>query len=264
MNYLTYSLSLEKLNSNEYYNEVKKISNKILSRGILDSKEYLNDFMNFINANKIENLRSIEEYFIELLLIGVVSGEYINKARALKNTPKKVFFILNNIRQVEYLKILVDKLRGKLISQILMKEVCIAKETSLEDFILTMGWLEASGDFKEEVKRLNNWKVFLKAKNKNYISEMLKCCYELRKYLEKECKTILGKYTKNINRYLKKYKEKHYDKEDIIYCGKEEIQYFFNMVSAEIMNTVYKERFLSSSKKLAFLPACMRQTEKNV
>ncbi|BCZ47897.1 hypothetical protein psyc5s11_39640 [Clostridium gelidum] len=262
MSYLTYSLNLEQLNSDKYYNQVAQISNKILKKGILDSEEYLNDFMNFINDNEIENLRSKEEYFIELLLIGVVIEQYKGNARAFKNNLTKVFRGLNNIREKESLKKCVDKLRGKLISKILLKKVYVHKEISLDDFILIIEWLEATGDFKEEVKRLNSWETFLETKNKKYISEILNYCYMLSKYLKKECKNILGKYTKNVEGYLEKYKEKHYNKEDIIYCGKEEIQYFFNMVSAEIMNSVYRDRFLNSYKKLVFLPACMRQTEK--
>lgn len=262
MNYLTYCLNLEHLNSNGYYNEIQQISNKILKKGLPDSSVYLNDFMEFIVDNKIENLRSKEEYFIELLLIGIFIGEYKDNARAFKNKSNRIFLILNNFRKKGWLKYNIDNLRGKLISKILMKKIYVLKEITIEDFILLIKWLDASGDFKDEVIRLNGWKKFLEKKDKIYSSKILKFCCNLSEYFYLECKDILGKYTKDVDTYLRKYKEKHNNKEDIIYCGKGEIQYFFNMVSAEIMNKVYKEKFLSSSNKLIFLPACMRQTEK--
>lgn len=262
MNYLTYCLNLEHLNSNEYYNEIQEISNKILKKGLPDSVVYLNDFMAFIVDNKIENLRSKEEYFIELLLIGIFIGEYKDNARAFKNKSNKIFLILNNIRKKGWLKYNIDNLRGKLISKILMNKIYVLKEITIEDFILLIKWLDASGDFKDEVIRLNGWKEFLEKKDKIYSSEILTFCCSISQYLYAECKDSLMKYIKNVNIYLRKYKEKHNNKEDIIYCGKGEIQYFFNMVSAEIMNQVYKEKFLNSSNKLIFLPACMRQTKK--
>lgn len=48
MNYLTYSLNLEQLTSNEYYNEIQQISNNILRKCPLDSEIYLNNLMAYI------------------------------------------------------------------------------------------------------------------------------------------------------------------------------------------------------------------------
>lgn len=261
MNYLTYCLNLEQLNSNEYYNEIQQISNKTLKKGLRGSEIYLNNFMTFIAENKIENLRSKEEYFIELLLIGIFIGEYKDNARAFKNNSNKIFLILNNMRKKELLKDFIDNIRGKLISKILIKKMHVLEEITIEDFKLLIRWLDASGDFKDEVIRLNGWKAFLETKDTVYSSEILMFCCNFSEYFYAQCKDPLMKYTKNVKIYLKEYKEKHNNKEDIIYCGKGEIQYFFNMVSAEIMNQVYKEKFLNSSDKLIFVPACMRQIE---
>lgn len=102
MNYLTYYLNLEQLNSNEYYNEIQQIRNKTLKKGLRDSEIYLNNFMTFIVENKIENLRSKEEYFIELLLIGIFIREYKDNARVFKNNSNIIFLILSNMRKKNY------------------------------------------------------------------------------------------------------------------------------------------------------------------
>jgi hypothetical protein len=87
----------------------------------------------------------------------------------------------------------------------------------LKDIAVIIKWLDASRDFDEEVLRLNNKKIFLDKEDSMYFHEILKFCYSLCMYLNKEWKNILGKYTKNVDMYLEKDKERHYNKEDIIY-----------------------------------------------
>ena len=132
----------------------------------------------------------------------------------------------------------------------------------LEDFNLIVKWMKATGDFKEEVYRLINFQQYLNNKDDKYIKELFDFCLEKIEYLYKECRKVLGKYTSNVEKYLLSYKESHINKEDVIYCGKGEIHYFFNMVSAEVMNQVYRNDFISCKRKCIFLPTCMRQTEK--
>ncbi|WP_294403864.1 DUF116 domain-containing protein [uncultured Clostridium sp.] len=72
----------------------------------------------------------------------------------------------------------------------------------------------------------------------------------------------MGIFLGNVEKYLSGYRIDHENKEDIIYCGKGKIQYYFNMVCSEIMNDVYRNRFLDTEHKLVILPACMRQQEK--
>ena len=261
MNYLTYSLKLDNEDSDEYYKIVSKISKDFTGKCLRDTEDLLKDFMYFIENNEIENLRTREEYFIELLLIGVVLKEYINNARAFKVITRGVFSFLNKLRMKSRgeNKNKIDALRGKLMSKILIKKKYINKNISLAEIKLTIKWLQATGDFNEEVLRLNNWMKFLENRNNEYIGKVVMECENLINYLNDIGKKQLHIYTKNIENYLKNYGIEHKYKEDYIYCGKSEIQYYFNMVSAEIMNDVYREKFLKCKEKLVFLPACMRQ-----
>lgn len=261
MDYLTYSLKLDNKNSDEYYKLVSKISKDFTEKYLRDTGDLLKDFMYFIESNEIENIRTRQEYFIELLLIGVVLKGYINNARAFKVITRGAFSLLNKLRIKSRgrNKNKIDKLRGKLMGKILIKKKYINKNISLEDFKLTIKWLQATGDFNEEVIRLNNWEKFLENRNNEYISKFVVKCENLIKYLDDIGKKQLHIYTENVENYLKTYSIEHESKEDFIYCGKSEIQYYFNMVSAEIMNDVYREKFLNSREKLVFLPACMRQ-----
>ncbi|RDY26759.1 DUF116 domain-containing protein [Romboutsia weinsteinii] len=262
INCVTYSLSLGDDDSDDYYEIVDRISDDIATKVLNDGKEYINGIITFIEYKDLEKIRSRAEYGIELLLIGVMLIEYNDYARAFNPTIEPIFKVLNNLRdrKQEY-KVKIDKIRGKLNTKILMKKRYNFESLSLGNLKLLIKWMNASGDFKEEVLRLKNWEIFLSTKDGNYINYFLNTCMSLSNHLNDICKNSLGKYSENVDMYLKKYKEKHFNKEDIIYCGKGEIQYFFNMVSAEIMNKSYREEFLRTSEKFIFLPSCMCQTE---
>lgn len=262
MNYLTYSLKLDNKDSDGYYKIVSQISKDFTVKGLVDTEDLVEDFMCFIENNEMEKIRTKEEYFIELVLIGLVIKEYINNARSFKVITRGIFFVLNKLRikSVGENKNKIDKVRGKFMSKILIKKKYINKNISLEDIKLIIIWLQATGDFNEEVIRLNNWIKFLQNKNNEYIDRVIVKCKKTIEYLNELGKKELHIYTKNVESYLKTYSIEHESKEDYIYCGKSEIQYYFNMVSAEIMNDVYREKFINCKEKLVFLPACMRQS----
>ena len=103
---------------------------------------------------------------------------------------------------------------------------------------------------------------FLCEKDSNYVGKVLMFALKEGEYLLKEGQYYLGEYISGVKSYLSTYELIHRNKEDIIYCGKGEIQYIFNMVCAEILNKVYKEKFLRCEEKIVFAPACMKQTLK--
>ncbi len=263
MNRVTYSLRNGDSNSNLYYRKIESLSNKIINYVLTYSSKYLEDFMDFIVTNKIEYVRTKEEYSIEVLLIGVILEEYLSYGRGFENnTSNNVFNILNTIRNNEEYKEKIDVLRGRLAFSILMKRKEESRNIDFKDLKLVVGWMKATGDFKEEIYRLVNWIDFLELNDEEYINEFLKICARMSRYLYMEAKTTLGEYTKNVEKYLSNYRRDHINKEDVFFCGKGEIQYFFNMICAEVMNTVYKDEFKLCKIKKIFLPICMRQTIK--
>ncbi|MGG7176350.1 DUF116 domain-containing protein [Clostridium paraputrificum] len=262
MNHITYDLTNGEKSSSRYYKEIENLSGKVIENLLIKEKIYIDDFMKFIKVNKVEVLRSEEEYGIEIFLIGVMLKEYLSYGRGFMLISKKIFKTLNFLREKDRCKKNIDSIRGRLFTSILMKRKIIKKNIDLDDFKLVVIWMESTGDFKEEVLRIRNWISFLDARDNEYVNDLFSHGLEEADYLYNEGKYILGEYTSNVGKYLECYKEKHLNKEDIIYCGKNEIQYFFNMVAAEIMNKVYREEFLETTIKKVFTPSCMRQVEK--
>ncbi len=263
MNYITYSLISKDINSNQYYTRVEKLSGKIIKSVLSSSEEYLNEFITFIEKYELEKVRSKEEYGIEVLLIGVLIKEYLQNGFAFRYSSKNVFKVLNKLRKNDFFKVKIDNIRGKLATNILMRRESGNIDIDFKTFKLLIRWLEATGDFNEEVYRLNNWVNFLDNKDKKYIDNFLNISISNSDHLYNQGKKYLCEYTINVEEYLNSYINNHINKEDIIYCGKGEIQYFFNMIAAEIMNKTYRNDFLTCDIKKVFLPACMRQVKKN-
>lgn len=257
-----YSLKGHQLDSTQYYKTVAYLSNNIMINILSDGSLYLDDFMKFIHDNHIEHIRSREEYGIEFLMIGVMLQDYIAYGRGF--CPKKIYIfnLLNNLRQREILKEKVDTIRGKLISSVLIKRKNKEHSIGFKDFNLTLMWMKATGDFKEEIIRLGNWAKFLQLKDDKYIEKLFHMAITKSRYLYEKCEKYLGQYIEKVSIYLEYSLNKHKKKEDFFYCGKGKNQYFFNMISAEVMNKVYRTEFLDTKEKKVFLPACMRQVAK--
>lgn len=264
MEAITYSLQRKDESiSIKYYEDISIVSDKMKNKIKDFASEYIDDFMSYIKEGNIEQRRTFDEYGIEVLLIGVLFKEYINNARAFKHTIKFPFTYLNNLRdKKKSKKAKIDRYRGILINKILLKEKLGRNYPNYEGLILLCEWLKASNDFEEEVLRIENWIRYLKKKDDRYVENLLYTSMELAEYLNLLGEEYLWYYTRNVYEYLEKRMCNRENREDTIYCTKKEIQYYFNMYGAEIMNNIYKEEFKVCEEKLIFVPGCMKQTKK--
>lgn len=85
----------------------------------------------------------------------------------------------------------------------------------------------------------------------------------INKYLLNRKAAYLEKYIKNVPEFLKKQCEIQSIKEDSILKRKGIIQYYFNLICAEIMNIEYKDRYDNCNNKFIFLPGCLRKSQEN-
>lgn len=243
-------------NCSQYYSTVEKLSDIVSKKILNEASRYIDDFMYVVSEG-----RSKEEYGIEILFIAVIIDEYIGNGIELKNIPKGIFSILLKLRSGKC-KRKVDIIRGILATKILRRTTEYKGEITEKELGYVIRWMEATGDFREEVERMKNWINFLNEKDKTYIRNFFSYCSKLNKWFKNIGKEYLGTYTKNVDNYLKQYRKDHSNKEDIIYCGRSEIQYHLNMVAAEIMNKVYRKEFKKCKDRIVFLPDCMRAYER--
>lgn len=258
MKYVTYNLQGDDITSDKYYEKVSVISRSVKKIIFKQGNEYLNDFMQYIEENHIELLRTKDEYAIEFLMVGVMLSEYNLYGNTVTKGFSAVFKLLNKLRQKDKLKNKVDIIKGVLISSILYKK----NNKEKYDLKNVVYWMNLSGDFNEEVYRLKVWISFFKNKDRKYINNLIKAAIDVTEIMEKICDDAFITYVKPLEKFLKNAPQKYKNREDLIYCNKGKKQYYFNMLCAQIMNEVYHEEFLKCKNKKIFAPACMRQVEK--
>lgn len=225
---LTNDFDFEDSKSSEYNNKIQLSCQLINERITLLGDHYIKEFMNFIKENKIEKLRTKEEYSIEFMLIGVLMQEYVDNARAFKNMPVAPIILLSKLRNKKNKN---SGVSAWMTNRILFRSKFQGYEYSFKDFILIIKWLKATTGFKKEVLRLENWKQFFKNKNGIYVNHVIgrtiDTSLELNDIGIKYLDTYVGNTQKNkLNNVEMGYIELHRGK----------LQHFFNIVSDEIIN----------------------------
>ena len=264
MEKITYFLCESNESSTEFYKKNLNFSKKVLNKLEDNFSNDINDYMNYINKNNMEQLRSKSEYLLEILMIGVFWKEHVNKAISLSKIPRNILIKLSTLREKESIKKIVDINRGLLEYLFLNRRSNDKVKISLENYKKLVNYLKACGDYKEEAKRLEVWISYFFSLNKNKVEKILTSYLEFAKYFEDISQEVLGIYTKNVNLFLKNIDKKYKYREDFLFCSRKEVEYHLNMVGAQIMNEAYRKEFFNFLEKRLLLPSCMRiKDEKN-
>lgn len=245
--FITYSLQENYKTSDNYYGDIRIFTNEVIK-----------EIEKLIPKDKEGNLES----FLEFLLIGVLWKEYINNAIKLRKIPKWTLIKLAKYRNSKN-KVKVDICRGILAQFFLHKKYLKTVPYTIENFNKLITWLEATGEFNEEVKKLREWEFYLKGKTKVQVEVVLKKSNQLVYWFEESSNRYLGKYTINVEKFREENIKEHKWKEDYIYCNKGRIQYHLNMVGAEMLNRFYREDFLKVKERILLLPVCIRENQED-
>lgn len=253
-----YSLNVDK--SNDYYKDVEYLTDVVLGEFEKINTTLLPALM--LHYSEIDSKpRNFEEYVFEFLMIGVYWGVYGSRAVNLDEKHQQILKNLVCLRNENgFHKEIIDTIRGSLMTQYLwpQKATPYNLEFNLENFDKLLKYLEATGDFEHEILRLNFWKQFFSNMKPSESSKHLKQACEFADYFEVRSKEVLGKYSKNVAKFLEEKLIEHLWKEDLIFCSKMEVEYHLSMVGAEIMNRTLKKDFNGRPRKALILPGCMR------
>ena len=262
MKTITYSLKNEGNNSEQYYRDIATFTDLLLIQAEEQIEPIAEAFQFYLIKTNGEELRNKSEYIFELLTLGTLIRTYENHAVSLPFLPQRILVLLAAFRQKNtWLKSIIDPIRGALISLFLTRnsETIFSKSKfGVENIEKLLEWLAASGDFKQEIKRLNVLKQYLSSLPVGKALEYIFAAMDFAKWFERESKKYLGMYTKNVDKFIEYEHYKYKWREDIIFCGRQQVEYHLNMVGAEIMNRAWRDEFLSTKKKAVLVPACMR------
>ncbi len=261
MHVITYSLRENRADSDQYYIDSALFADEVLNESHNIIGPMVESYRSYISENTSEQLLSHEEYILELLILGVLWKTYSSDALGLEKLPRQVLTALANFRrQGGRLKPGIDFLRG-ILSTIFLSPDLYDNVSSLSPMIShlekLLDWLDATGEFRHEVKRLRYWLKFLKTSSNLDAANTLAAAITLAEWFEERSEEVLGHYTPNVDCFLNEIRPSHYWHEDIIFCGRRRVEYHLNMVGAEIMNRAFRKAFLNTRKKMVVLPACI-------
>lgn len=254
---ITYNL---KEKDDLYFESVGVVTDSVLEASKPEIANYINSYRKFVNVNNLEELRSYEEYLFDMLSFGVYWQVYSKIAEQTFELPVYIAQKLYRLRQKnKKYKKYIDPIRGFIATAFLYEEsVFESSEFNKMNIPKFINWLDATGEFREEVKRFHSLSAFLFG-----LTDASRVIWfnELQKVIEcfrHESGILLAQYTKNVNEFLSQKLAEHRWKEDYIFCGRKEIEYHLSMVGAELMNRAYSSAFNNSDSVTLLVPACMR------
>lgn len=252
METITYNLQ-----NDDYYNDIVVFTNEVLDK----SHQYLDSFIFQYNEyfKDINPDKQLIESIFESLMLGVFWHRYGSRCLNLANEPQKLLTKLASLRQTApELKEDIDEVKGYLSTMFLFDKTSDSGEANLENIGKLLRWLEASGEYVQELKPLYLLKDFLSTKDYEETEEILANILSFSNYFCDFAKKSLGKYTSHVDNFINQYITCHINQEDIIFCSRTEIEYHLNMFGAEIMNRVFKADFEKRDRKAVLLPGCMK------
>jgi Uncharacterized conserved protein len=257
MKTITYNL---KEKDNLYFENIKKTADSVIKKSQAGLDKYISEYSNYLGLYNLEKIRTYEEYLFDMLSFGVYWEIYSGLA---EGTPALPIILANKLYQVRQnnknLKKFIDPVRGFLFTAILYEnkifEPAPFKLKSINNFI---NWLEATGEFREEVKRFRLFTKYLACLPEDVKQDWFEENKRVMRCFNKERLQNLAHYTEYVDDYLENELKKHRWKEDYIFCGRKETEYHLSMLGAELMNRAFNNDFVNSNSVTLLVPACMR------
>lgn len=264
MKIVTYSLEPGGNKGDQYYQVIDQFADTVLREARSMLGPIIVKFTQFISAQEIEDLRSAEEYYLELMTLGVLWLRYSDDAAVLNQVSGSIFAGLVELRERQALfKPGVDLVRGILGTFFLAgehrAEVVSALKFTDDNLARLLNWLSATGEFIQEVRRLKAWQRYLQSLPEQAAEDLLAAAVTFAVWFEQESLLALGRYTENVDFFLENKTKDHRWREDLIFCSRGRVEYHLNMVGAEIMNRVFRDDFRETRHKAVLLPACIRR-----
>ncbi len=250
---ITYSLKPNSPRSDEYHQAIAAFAVSWLSRTTPRVLDLVNDFREY-RRSRSETDRSEAEYAFELLALGVLLREHGQEAGRL---PAWVEHLLGRLvdaqKQQPRLEKMIKTLRGWL-GWILGGVP--GRERSADRIGLLIAWLGANEETVKQ-ERFEQWHDYFKSKGEPVAQTAVSRCLRLAGEFAETSQTALGKYTANVERFLAEEAPKHRCRYDARLLMRTRLEYHLGMLGTELLNQAYRQRFLSTPRKVVIVPPCM-------
>ncbi len=259
MDVVTYSLKDDEPTSDQYYGEVATFTDEVLVK-TKDMAPIVVAYQAWLKETGREAVRSEDEYAFELLMLGTLWRTYADDAHDVSSGWTGIMSFLSRLRQQGGLiKSAADSLRGVLATIFLSPaDRDWHPKATLEHLDLLLRWMDATGDYVQEEKRMRGWRDYWAGQSAKAVAADIDVAIGFAAWFEGSSLKALGRYTPNVEKFLSEKQRDHRWKEDVIFSARRRVEYHLNMVGAEIMNRAFRDDFLKTKRKAVILPACMR------
>ena len=116
---------------------------------------------------------------------------------------------------------------------------------------------EFSKDHIYQSQKARGWLRFLESQPETTLNYYWDFIEDATQWFDQRSCEILAPYTEQVNSFVSNY-EPGTDGAEDIFNASQQLEYHLNMVGAEILNGVFRDRFRSTDHKLVVLPGCLR------
>lgn len=261
---VTYSLNPRNNGSQEYYNIVRQLTDEVVKVSPRYLSQAVSEFRQHLTHNNIEQLRSNEEYMLELLSFGLLWKSYGGYAMSASFAPFSTLSKMAEWRKKHRkFKPSIDIARGVMVTLFLMPPGADCKTDKLPTLAQTdkfFRWLTATGEFREQALRFVKWRGYWDTMEPLRWEKGRDSLFALVDWFIVRSQAVLGDFTRNVDTFLEQSGSRYMFREDRVQCMRSKSEYHLNMVGAEIMNRAFRDDFLKTPQKALLLPGCMRGT----
>ena len=260
--HLVYDLRLANGCSDGFYADAARFSDKLLAEIDLHAGTAIRAYSRYVQVQLREPPRSLGEYSIELLTLGLALSRY---AGAAENTPgwvvglaRKLFWLRGRSARM---RPVADFFRAAITRLFMVPRIgCgpTAGGCTLDRLPRLIEWLQATGEFEQESMRLENWRSFLATLPHAEATHRIQTAADLFAWFERQADSSLGAHTRGVPGFLAAEYAGRGCREDQIFCGKPPVEYHLSMVATEIMNRGLRQEFDRTAHRVVLVPTCMR------
>lgn len=260
---LPYSLVKDGRDARFFYRDLARITNRVLDKG-----DMLRDELKLYRRLLPRNDASTDgELLLDLLILGVLRRRYLGSALV---APRFVLFLLHTVNRLRklfshsgfgWLRAILGRVKGALLYAAYRPRAPIAPGDCPAWPTLLYRWLSSVGDFDEEMIRLRPVFSYLNRVDERFLLSATQHVSRFVDWFEVHCETLLGKYMHSIDRYLEDVWPKRIGRVGYLLSGKSRVEYYLNMVGAEILGRRFSDSFAAARVRSLHVPSCMRRPE---
>jgi uncharacterized protein len=264
-----YDLRLSEGTSRRFYGDVAAFSARVVGEIESRAAAALDGYARYVSDALGEADRSRGEYGLELLTLGMALQIYSGVAAA---TPGWVIALARDLyglrRRSPRMKPALDFARAGLFELFMQRKARAGRggvpgttQRDTNSYAMLprlIEWLQATGEFKQEARRLDNWRGYLGQLAPDEAEDWVATSVSLFDWFRREAEDTLGRYTTGVAGFLETTYAARFWREDQIFCGRQPVEYHLGMVASEVMNDGLRDAFNRKSKKVLLVPTCMR------